>query len=331
MTTNYPHPDQHLITTVTKAINRWAAERTTPFPTSQFTGGGAFDTAERRLSAMFDHRHVQLAASATYAMRAALQAVGVTEGSEVLTPAIDWSSTATAIRSLGATVVPVAVDPCTMTIDPEGIRSLLTPRTAAVVICHLHGIAADAVAVSAEVPGLPMIEDLAAAFGSTLDAAPVGTFGDIAVASFATGKTIDAGEGAALIIRDELTAERLLTATAHPLRQQLAGFREPEMDALSIRPHPLLPILLMEALDGFDLDARVDEHAQFAQELGQLPGVRVLGGYDERRQSPSRAVAVVGQLPAHLHHLVSPSTALSIASTKSSRTAQPYAWLITRR
>lgn len=176
------HPDRGWIETVRSALDRWAAT-SSGSPTSSVLGGGAIAAAEAAFSELHAGRPALLLPSATYALRVALQAAGAVPGDEVICGAIDWPAGYAAISSLGATPVPVAADPRTLTLDPAAVAAARTPRTRAVIACHLHGVCADVPAIRRMLPDVTVIEDVAQALGNRMDGHLAGTLGDMAILS----------------------------------------------------------------------------------------------------------------------------------------------------
>ncbi|AOY74414.1 DegT/DnrJ/EryC1/StrS aminotransferase (plasmid) [Arthrobacter sp. ZXY-2] len=288
------HPDHNWIDGTISVLQRWLEVRVAS-PTSQLTGGGAVGRVEDRLSAMHANRPVLLMPGATYGMLSVLTALRVGPGDEVLIPALDWPSTLAAVRTLGATPVPVAVSPDTLTIDPTAAANHVSTRTRAIVACHLMGVPADVPALRAKIPHLPIIEDCAqAAIGSAIDGELVGTLGEAAVYSFGPGKTIDVGEGGAVVLTSQLHGS-FLKASAHPVRQVHGGISDVERSVLNMRIHPLAAVLLDAALDGVNVREKVLQHQQLAANLVNS-GLQPLG-HDERREIATEVVAVAAEEP----------------------------------
>ena len=261
-------------------------------PTSQITGGGAIGDAECKFSRHVGDRPSFLVPSATLGMRAALAALGVRSGSEVIIPTIDWPSTLAAVLSLGATPVLAPVDPETSTIDPGSLEHLRTRRTRVVVASHLHGVAADVPAIRAAIHGdIQVLEDCAQALGSTLDGVPVGMLGDAAVFSFGPTKTICVGEVGMVVARDRELWESLVRESAHPVRQWLETGEDVAFDRLSVRPHPLAAILLSESLRTWAPAALRDRNDSLRAKLWDDLGIPEFG-LDERRRSAEAYVPI---------------------------------------
>ena len=285
------HPDAEWLARDLSDISAWL-EVSPRTPTSSVTGGGAVAEVEKVLSGLHLGRPTLAVPSATYGMRVALAALGVEAGDSVLVPALDWSSTSAAVRSLGATPIYVQVDSHTLTIDPDAAAGLRTRRVRAVVACHLHGVPADVLALRNKLDGLPIVEDAAQAFGGTLDGYPIGALGDVAVFSFGPGKTIQAGEAGAVVFHDDTLREKAIQLASHPVRQLLAGIANPAFGELSIRVHPLAAVLLASRLRRWDLSAERLQTAALADAIAELSGVHII-------DRSSRAGVAPGPIPVY--------------------------------
>ena len=151
-------------------------------------------------------------ASGTDALALALRALGVGSGDEVISVAMTAAATAAAIRSTGATLRFVDIDPRSRGMDPAALASAITHRTAAIVPVHLHGSPAPMVEIMAiaERHALAVVEDCAQACGAHLDGRKLGTFGQAAAISFYPTKNLGAmGDGGAVVTHDAAVAERV--------------------------------------------------------------------------------------------------------------------------
>ena len=146
-------------------------------------------------------KHAATVSNGTVALHAALRALDIKEGDEVLVPTLTYVASANAVKYCQA--VPVFVDCCpeTWQMDPKDLVKKLTPRTKAVMPVHLYGFPCDMEAISAiaEEHSLLVIEDCAEAFGTFYRGKHVGNFGDIATFSFFGNKTISCGEGGMVV------------------------------------------------------------------------------------------------------------------------------------
>jgi 8-amino-3,8-dideoxy-alpha-D-manno-octulosonate transaminase len=157
----------------------------------------------------FKRRHALALSSGTAALHAALHAVGVGAGDEVVLPAYAWSSDLMAVLALGGVPVIAPLDE-TLGLDPASLRSCLTDRTKAVIAVHMRGYPCDLGGISAAVrgKGVRVIEDGAQCLGGAVDGKEVGTGGDVAVLSFQYNKLVTSGEGGMLLTDDPGFHER---------------------------------------------------------------------------------------------------------------------------
>lgn len=147
--------------------------------------------------------------SGTAALEAALAAVAIGPGDEVIVPAWSWLSCVTAIVRMGARPVLAEID-ASLCLDPAEIDRLTTAQTRAVLVVHYQGAAADMEPImhAAHRRGLFVIEDCAEAPGASYRGRRVGTWSDVAIFSFQHNKPMTAGEGGMLVTRDRRTYER---------------------------------------------------------------------------------------------------------------------------
>jgi dTDP-4-amino-4,6-dideoxygalactose transaminase len=134
-------------------------------------------------------------------LKIALQAIGIEAGDEVIVPPYTFFATAAAVVEANATPIFADIDPDTLTISPQAIERVLTPRTRAIIPVHLGGLAADmdAIMTIARRHHLRVIEDCAHAHGAEYKGRKVGSIGDIGSFSFQMSKNMTSGEGGILI------------------------------------------------------------------------------------------------------------------------------------
>lgn len=95
----------------------------------------------------------------------------------------------------------IDVDPSTFCMAPDDLASKRSEIQAAIAV-HMFGNMCDMPGLRAAAGERPLIEDCAQAIGSKLQGRAAGTFGNVGVFSFRSGKYISAGEGGALYTQD---------------------------------------------------------------------------------------------------------------------------------
>lgn len=154
-----------------------------------------------------------------------LAAVDWPPGSEVILSAITIPHMAALVRHHGYVPVAVDVDPATMELDPEEVRTARTPRTRALVFAHLFGTHADVTALAelARTSGLLFVEDRAQCYDGVDRALGLA---DVALYSFGTIKTATCLGGGVALVRDPgLRAEMRARQRAYPV-QSARGYAQ---------------------------------------------------------------------------------------------------------
>ncbi|MCD6122346.1 MAG: DegT/DnrJ/EryC1/StrS family aminotransferase [Spirochaetales bacterium] len=137
----------------------------------------------------------------TSALYAALFALGIGEGDEVICPSYTYWASAMPAATLGAKVVFCEVNPDSLNIDPEDFKKRITPRTKAVIPVHLWGLPCemDEITGVAKEHGIAVVEDACHAHGAEYRGKKMGTIGDIGIFSFQASKNLPAGEGGMMV------------------------------------------------------------------------------------------------------------------------------------
>ncbi|GHT96560.1 spore coat protein [Alphaproteobacteria bacterium] len=156
---------------------------------------------EEMLGEYFRGRTAMCFTSATAGLQAALMAIGVSEGDEVITTSMTFAATANVIAMLGAKPVFVDIERDTYNIDPNKISDACTSRTKAIMPVHYAGLSVDLDPIYeiAQRKNIRVIEDAAHAMGSGYKGRRIGTFGDIQVFSFHPIKNMTSGEGGCVV------------------------------------------------------------------------------------------------------------------------------------
>jgi dTDP-4-amino-4,6-dideoxygalactose transaminase len=148
---------------------------------------------------------------------AVLHDVGAKRGDEVITPALSFVATGSAVLHAGFTPVFVDVDPETLNIDPEMIEKAITGRTRAIIPTHLMGkpAAMKRIIAIAKRHNLIVVEDAAEAHGAKYMGKNVGTLGDMGAFSLYVAHIITTGEGGVIVTDNVKFADILRSLRAH--------------------------------------------------------------------------------------------------------------------
>lgn len=180
------------------------------------SGAWSFNSAEeqafeREFAAYTGAKHAILMVNGTVTLEAALSALNIGPGDEVIVPGLTWMATAMAVHYVGATPVFADIEATTLCLDPEKVKQAITPRTKAVIPVHLYGSMAnlDKIIAIAKAHNLAVIEDCAHMQGGFWNGKGAGTIGDIGSFSFQQSKTMSSGEGGICVTNNDELADRL--------------------------------------------------------------------------------------------------------------------------
>ena len=205
------------------------------------TAGAYVSRFETLLTDITGAGHAVATINGTAALHAALLALGVEAGDEVIVPALSFVATANAVAHCGAVPHFADVETATLGLDParlaahlaviaeasgDGLRNRRTGRPVKAVVCmHTFGYPSDLPGLLAACGqfNLPLVEDAAESLGSMYGDRHTGTFGRVGVLSFNGNKTVTTGGGGGVLTGDDDLAARVrhLTTTAktaHPWR-----------------------------------------------------------------------------------------------------------------
>lgn len=146
----------------------------------------------------------------TNALIASLVNLGIGGGDEVIVPPYTFVATVLAVIQTGAIPVFADTDPDSFQIDPEKIKSKISPRTKAILPVHIFGIPADMVRIMniSKEHNLKVVEDACQGWLAEIDNKKVGSFGNAGCFSFQTSKNLPFGEGGAIVSDDENFMDR---------------------------------------------------------------------------------------------------------------------------
>ena len=256
---------------LSKFLGTWDAD---------FYGGTKVQEFERLCETTFGVKHAVSVNSWTSGLIAAVGAIGIEPGDEVIVSPWTMCASATAILHWNAIPVFADIEPETFCLDPASVEANITPYTKAIVAVDIFGHSADmrALRAIAERHGLKIISDAAQAPGTLADGAIAGTLANVGGFSLNYHKHIHTGEGGILVTNNDAIAERLQLIRNHAeavvgargvtdLRNMLGyNFRLGEIEAaIGIEQLKKLPALIAKR-----------QHAaeRLTKGLSDLPGLR---------------------------------------------------------
>lgn len=266
------------VTAATRVIRSGVLSAYIGAPGEGFMGGKEVRAFEEQAAHYFGVKHAIAVNSWTSGLIAAVGAIGIEPGDEIITTPWTMAATATAILHFNGIPVFADIDLDTFNISPECVERLITPRTRAVMAVDIFGQSADMHALRkiCDRHGLKLLCDTAQAPGARYFGRLAGTLADIGGFSLNYHKHIHCGEGGILVTDDDMLAQRLRLIRNHAeavvksddpveLANMLGyNFRMGEIEAA------------IASVQLGKLEARVASRQQAAEQLNQ--GLRQLEG-----------------------------------------------------
>ncbi len=239
---------------------------------TQWIGGEQVERFEAEFADYCGTRRAVAVSSGTDALLAALMALRIGPGDEVVTTPFSFFATAGAIVRLGARPVFVDIEPTTFNLDLNRIADAITDRTRAIMPVHLYGQIGDMAALGelACDRELPIVEDAAQAAGAERDGRRGGAFGLLGCFSFYPTKNLNAmGDAGAITTPDDQLADRLAVLRNHGMNPRYVyrmvggNFRLDALQAAALR-------VKLPYLDGWNQARRrlADRYAALLREAG---------------------------------------------------------------
>ena len=165
----------------------------------------------KKFAALHTAKYAQCVNTGTVAIQAALKAIGIRPGDEVIVPAYTWEGTVGPVLLVNAVPIFVDIDPDTYCLDAKLIEKAITPKTKAILPVHLGMRFADMDEILriAAKHNLKVVEDCAHAHGGMWKGKGAGSMGDLGAFSFQSSKLITSGEGGAVITNNLEYMERV--------------------------------------------------------------------------------------------------------------------------
>lgn len=275
-----------------------------------FDGGPVVRAFEARWASLFRCKHALAVNSNTSGLIAAMGAVGISPGDEVIVPPCTMSATAMAPLFYGGIPVFVDIDETTFCLDVAAVRAAITPRTRAILVVNIFGHPAPLAELRAlaDERGIYLVEDNAQGPLATEHGRYAGTIGHIGVFSLNYHKHIHTGEGGVCTTDDEWLANRLRMIRNHAenVSDELAGGDLTNLIGFNFRLTEVQAAIGIAQIEKAEHLVAEREHVseEFSRRLAGFPGLtpphRRAGcrhvyyvwtaKYDDRQTGVSRAV-----------------------------------------
>ena len=196
---------------------------------NKFSGTDIALDLQEKFAAWQGRKHALAFCNGTMALSAAMFAIGLGMGDEIICPTKTYWGTVSQAINFGASAVFCNINE-KLSMDPDDIERCIGPRTKAIMVVHYFGYPADMDKIMpiAKKHGLKVIEDVSHAHGALYKGRKVGTFGDIAAMSMMSWKASAAGELGMLVTDDQKLYERAL-AYGHYERNNPKNITDPEL------------------------------------------------------------------------------------------------------
>jgi perosamine synthetase len=249
------------------------------------TTGPMVERFERAVAERVGVAEAVAVSSGTAALHAAMFALGIGPGDEVIVPTMTFAATANCVVYQGGTPVFADVEPESLLLGAQQVQARLTPRTRAIIAVDYAGQPCDyeALRAVAHRHGLALVADASHALGATDRGRPVGSLADLSTFSLHPVKPITSGEGGLITTDDRRLAQRMRQFRNHGItsdhRQRAAiGSWHYEMTSLGYN-YRLTDI---QCALGLSQLARLDEWtvrrqqiaARYDRQLAAVAGIR---------------------------------------------------------
>ena len=229
---------------------------------------------EQKVADLHKVKHCVAMCNGTIALEIAIRALGLED--EVIIPSYTFIATAHALHWQAITPVFADIDPVTHTLDPEAVRSMITPRTTGIIGVHLWGNIAETEALQtiADDHDLKLMFDAAHAFGCSRKGTMVGNFGACEVLSFHATKFFNTFEGGAVLTNDDELAETMRLMRNFGF-SGMDNVIHPGTNGKMIEVVAAMGIVNLDAIDGV-IEANRNNYHAYREALSALPGISLM-------------------------------------------------------
>jgi perosamine synthetase len=233
---------------------------------------------EEMLATYVGSIHAIAVSNGTVSLYAALRALGIGPGDEVIVPDFTMIASANAVVLAGATPVFVDISTANLCLDLALAEKAISGRTRAIMLVPLNGRAPDmrrAVSLAAQY-GLYLVEDAAQSLGSRQSGRHLGTFGRVGSFSFSPAKIVTMGQGGALVTDDGKLAERI--RRIKDFGRRTAGTDFHEIIGFNFKLTDLQAVIGIEQMKKLEyrVKRKKEIFAGYREQLAGIPGLQMV-------------------------------------------------------
>jgi len=221
-------------------------------------------------------KHCLAVSNGTVAIEAALRALGIGLGDEVIVSDYTFVASASAIVATNAVPIFCDIDPETLVMDVDYVEDLITKRTKAIVPVHLGGnpVEMERLVEIAQKYDLKIVEDCAHAHGSRYKGKRVGNWGDAGTFSFQASKVLTSGEGGAIVCNEDDLADKIYSIIDCGRKKNHFSYAHFSYGT-NYRMSEFLGALLRSQLEKFPKQHKLrNENARFfSKKLNEIEGI----------------------------------------------------------
>lgn len=241
----------------------------------RYMSGPRVEEFEKKFADFVGVEHAVAVSNGTAAIQAALAAMNLQPGDEIIVPALTFFSTATAVIHQGGVPIFADITFDDFSLDASDLERALTPRTRGIIPVHYFGHSADMDAINAfaKKHNLYVIEDCAQAHGTLYKDKMVGSIGDMGAFSFFATKQMTTGEGGIITLNDPDKAAFLRSFRSHGM----TGRHDHGILGYNIRMTELnaaIGIEQLKRLDGLN-DRRAKNTYEIMERIKDVPWLTI--------------------------------------------------------
>jgi perosamine synthetase len=232
---------------------------------------------EAKFSNYIGSTHGIAVCNGTAALSAAIFALDIRNGDEVIMPSFTIISCAISVIKFGGIPVLVDIEPETWNMDITQVESKITNKTKAIMAVHMYGhpVDIDPLLVLAKKYNLYVIEDASQVHGAEYKGNKCGSLADISTFSFYANKILTTGEGGMVLTSNSTLADRARNYRNLCFDAERKFIHKELGDNLRITSmQAAVGLAQLERIDEF-VKIKRDNGKKYAERLADIPNLKI--------------------------------------------------------